>query len=166
MPTTGSAPAPVCTGTTGIDSDRENTAPQAKVSDRVREGANWFFWIAALATMTSVVTMVGSHIHRFTGFGVTALVDTLAQSGSSRAMDVIFDAWLAGGLVVLGFFAVEGQKWAFVVGMVGYTLDGALSVAAGDYLGAGLHALVLYFIYRGFAALGQPSDVASAAHAG
>ena len=170
MPTTRTAPG---AAPARVNSDHGGFESKAEVSVRVRQGAHWFFWIVAAVSLNSVFTIMGSHIHRFTGFGVTAMIDDrLAQpSGISTAMQLIVSGWLAGGFLFLGCFAAEGRKWAFAVGMAAYAVDGALLVAAGDYLSAAFHACMWYAIYRGFAALGQPasskpSDVASAAHAG
>src|SRR5271163_797661 len=141
-------------------SEHENAAHTPEVPARVREGAAWFFWIVGLATMNSLFIIAGSHIHRFTGFGVSAIA-------GSGVMQVIVSGWFAAGLLFLGYCAAEGQKWAFVTGMAAYSVDGALLVGSGDYLSAVLHAVMLYLIYRGFSALGQAqgsklSDAASA----
>jgi hypothetical protein len=169
MAGTGTAPA-LANDLAGIDSDDGSVVPG--VPARVREGARWFFWIVGLATMNSLFTIMGSHIHRFTGFGVTAMLGRFFQtSASSGVMQVIVSGWFAAGLLFLGYCAAEGQKWAFVAGMAVYAVDGALLIGSGDYLSAVVHAVLLYLIYRGFAALGQsasaePTDAASAAHAG
>jgi len=171
MPGTGTAPA-FTTEAASIDSDHESVTPKAGVPARVREGARWFFWIVGLATMNSLFTIMGSHVQRFTGFGVAAMMGRFFQpSASSGVMQVIVSGWFAAGLLFIGYCAAEGQKWAFAVGMAAYAVDGALLVALGDYLSAIVHAVMLYLIYRGFADLGQsassePSDAAAAAHAG
>jgi hypothetical protein len=163
MPSTGTVPARISTAPASVNPDHVSVEPEAVVSVRVREGARWFFWIVALAGINSVFAIMGSHIHRFTGFGATAMMGTLAGR-------VIVNGWMAGVFLIFGFCAAEGRKWAFVVGMLAYAGDGALLVAAGDYFSAAVHAGMLLAIYRGFAALGQsqgsePGEVASAAHA-
>lgn len=171
MPATGTAPTRLPTAAPSVTADHASFEPKPLASARAREAAHCFFWIVALATLNSLFTIRGSHIHRFTGFGVTAMTDTLAHSSGSRsAAHVIVNCWLAGGFLLLGFCAAEGRKWAFEVGMAAYAVDGALLIAAGDYLSAALHAGILYAIYRGFIGLSQPSSsepsgAASAAHA-
>jgi hypothetical protein len=172
MSSTGTAPARAIRGPASVNSDHRGFEPKPVVPARVREGAHWFFWIVALATMNSVFIIFGSHIHRVTGLGVGAVMDKFAQpSGSGKAMQVIVSGWMSAGFLFLGYCAAEGRKWAFAVGMAAYAVDGALAVAAGDYLGAVFHVGMLYAISRGFAALGrpsgsEPSDVASAGLAG
>lgn len=137
----------------------------------MRRGAQCFFWIAALVSLNAVFTFLGSEVHLSTGLGVTAMLGRLAQPFGSSLVQVIVSFCLAGGFVALGYFAAEGRKWAFKLGMAAYAVDGALMVAANEYLGWVFHVLMLYAIYRGVAALDQPSsskpsEVSSAAHAG
>jgi hypothetical protein len=163
MPTTGTVPARISAARASINPDHVNIEPKLAVPARVREGAQFFFWIVALAGINSVFAITGSHIHHFTGFGVTAMIGSLVQQ-------LIVNGWMAGGFLILGFCAAEGRKWAFAAGMLVYAVDGALLVAAGDYVSAAVHAGILFAIYRGFAALGEssgsePYRVASVAHA-
>ena len=99
MESTGTAQARVLTVGANDNSRREASAPQPSIPASVRNGSHWFFWIVAAISMNSMFTIMGSHIHRFTGFGITAMIDTLAhQSGISTAMHVIVNGWLAGVL--------------------------------------------------------------------
>jgi len=171
MPTTGTAPARVFTGAESANSVYTRTAPKPEVPVRVREGANWFFCIVGLVALDSVFTIFGSHLFRFAGLGITAIVDGLAsRSQSTAVMHVIVNGWVAGALLFTGYFAIEGQKAAFAVGMAAYAVDAALLVAAHDYVSVAFHALMLVAIFRGFTAFGQsgsqPSNSTSVAHAG
>jgi len=85
------------------------------------------------------------------------MIDRLAQP-FGITMQVIVSGCLAVGFLSLSYFAAKRQRWAFGVGMVAYAIDWALMVAASEYLGAVFHALMLYGIYCGFAALGQSSN--------
>jgi hypothetical protein len=172
MESTGTAPARVLTVGANENSRREGSAPQPAIPASVAAGAQWFFWIVGLTGMDSVLTGLGSHVHRFTGLGITALVSRLAaHSGSDAALHLIVNGWMAIGFLFLGYCALEGRKWAFALGMAVYTADAAMLAAAGDYLSVAFHAIILAAIFRGFAALrrlvsSEPSNAASAAHAG
>lgn len=173
MPNTGTAPG-LAKATTHINPDRGSLKPKPELSIDVLQGARCFFWIAGLVCVNSVFEVLGSQVHRFTGFGlaeVVGVVGELEQPSGISVMPAIVSFWVAGGFLLLGYLALEGRKWAFAAGMAAYAVDAALMVAVGDYLGAVFHGLMLYGIYRGFVALGQsssagPSEVASAAHAG
>src|SRR5438477_10996020 len=49
-----------------------------------RSGANWFYWIAALSLLNSIIFFTGSNFSFFVGLGLTPLIDALllnAQAG-------------------------------------------------------------------------------------
>ena len=66
-------------------------------------------------------------------------------------------------LVVIGFLgwvghrAANGRKWAFVLGMVVYGIDGAIFLVIQDWIGVGFHAFALFMIFRGYQAARQLS---------
>jgi hypothetical protein len=54
--------------------------------------------------------------------------------------------------VGFGALAGRGHAWAFVLGALLFALDSLIFVLAQAWLGVALHALALYFIFRGFLA--------------
>jgi hypothetical protein len=118
----------------------QRAAVRGGMSPQAIRSANWFFWIAALSAVNSIVLMSGGGFHFFIGLGVTQLMGGLA-------------GLLAAGIMALfGFFARQGQKWAFLVGGALYALDGVLLLIGdgNNILSAVFHGLVLFFIFRGF----------------
>ena len=124
---------------------------------RARAGAKWFYWIAALSIINSIVVITGGNFHFVVGLGITSVVDTFAKRvGSVGSMlDVIINGCVAGVFVLFGTFAVKAQKWAFLVGMTLYVLDGLLLLRLRDFLAVGFHAYALFAIYRGYIAAKQ-----------
>ena len=55
---------------------QQPAVPETPVPEQVRQAAHWFFWIVAVTAMDSVLVLLGGHIHRFTGLGVTAVVNS------------------------------------------------------------------------------------------
>jgi len=124
---------------------------------RARAGAKWFYWIAALSIINSIVVIAGGNSHFVVGLGITSVVDAFAKrvGSAGSVLDVIINGFVAGVFVVFGTFAVKAQKWAFLVGMTLYVLDGLLLLRLRDFLGVGFHAYALYAIYRGYTAAKQ-----------
>lgn len=145
MASVGSAP-PTINSTT-------NTT-QAVASARVRVSARWFYWIAGLSLINSAVVIFGGSFHFVVGLGVTSVVDAFAkQAGSAGVvLDLIINGFVAALFFVFGNFAGKAQKWAFLIGMALYALDGLLLLVTRDILSVGFHGYALYCIYRGFAA--------------
>jgi len=121
---------------------------------QMKSGASWFYWIAALSLVNSISAFTGSDWRFILGLGVTQLIDALGQSieGSGKFIALVLDLVAAGVLVLFGVFGGKGHLWAFVVGMVLFTLDGVLFLLVQDWIGVGFHAFVLYCLFRGFQA--------------
>jgi hypothetical protein len=124
---------------------------------RTRAGARWFSWIAGLSLINSVVVIFGGNVHFVIGLGITAVVDVLAKNVGTAGpiLDVVINGFVAGMFFLFGVYAAKGKKWAFLVGMVLYALDGLLLLAAKDILSVAFHGYVLFALFRGFEALGQ-----------
>ena len=121
---------------------------------RARTGAKWFYWIAGLSMINSIVVITGGNFHFVIGLGITSVVDALAKRAGSAGsvLDIIINGFVAGAFVLFGTFAVKAQKWAFVVGMALYALDGLLLLGVKDVLSVAFHAYALFAIYRGYTA--------------
>jgi len=153
MASAGTAPAPV--------SDRPSISPaRLMAAARVRAAAKWFYWIAGLSLVNSGVVIFGGNFHFVIGLGITAVVDGLAkQAGSAgTVLDLIINGFVAGLFFLVSNFASKAQKWAFMVGMAVYVLDGLLLLVTRDVLSVAFHAYALYAIYRGLQACDQFSS--------
>jgi len=121
---------------------------------RVRAGARWFYWIAALSMVNSMVVIFGGNLHFVVGLGITSVVDAVAkQVGSAGSvLDIVINGFVAGVFALFGYFAIKGQRWAFLVGMALYAMDGVLLLTVRDFFSVAFHAYALFAIYRGLQA--------------
>ena len=152
MASAGTAPAQASERAQQVD-QRAAVAKMVSTA-RVQAGAKWFYWIAGLSLINCMVVIFGGNFHFVVGLGITSVVDVIAkQSGSAgSALDIVINGLVAGVFVLFGYFAVKGQKWAFLVGMALYALDGLLLFSVKDFLGVAFHAYALFAIYRGLQA--------------
>lgn len=123
-------------------------------------GAGWFYWIAALSFLTSVISLAGGSWSFLAGLGITQLFDGLSigliKSGAGswvKGLSLFLDLLAAGTFVVIGLFAKKGSRGAYVAGMVLYGLDTAILLAFKEWFGAGFHVFALFQIGVGFSAL-------------
>jgi hypothetical protein len=56
---------------------------------------------------------------------------------------------------LMGRFAKQGQRWALILGMFLYLLDGILLLIGQAWLPAAFHAYALFMLTRTFAAIKQ-----------
>lgn len=129
------------------------------------DGSGWFYWIAGLSLINSAVILSGSDWSFLIGLGATQIVDyfslgaTEGIEASSRtivlAIAFIIDVIIAGTFFLWGFFSRKGYRWAYIIGIVLYSLDGLIFLAFQDWPSLGFHIFALYFIIGGFKAFGQ-----------
>lgn len=129
--------------------------------NQMNGGANWFYWIAGLSLVNSLIFIFGGNWSFFAGLAVTQVADALVMeiggghgNGLSIAAVValFLDLMVAGIFVLCGTFARKMQTWAFIVGMALYALDGVLALVFGAFLAAGFHVFALIMISKGFLA--------------
>jgi hypothetical protein len=131
-------------------------AAKLALTQRVKSGANWFFWIVGLSIGNSVIALSGGGKRFIVGLGITSLVDAVAQEAKmGMGVPLVVNAIAVGIFIAFGLVARRRRKWAFLLGMLLYGLDGLLFVLVKDVFSIGFHLLVLYFIYKGMKANDQ-----------
>lgn len=128
-----------------------------------RRGTDWFFWIAGLSVVNTIIYLTGSTTSFIVGLGITQVIDVLVNhiaqslSGSSVAIfqfvGILVDLFIMGLFAGAGFLARKQVRWVVIVGMLLYVLDGILYVAAGEWLAILFHLWALFGLWNGFRAL-------------
>ncbi len=146
------------------DSTATGAATQKNLELRAKKGARWFYWIAGLSVVNSIVMATGSNAHFVVGLGITMAFDIAGRKigGAGLAVGLCFSFLIAGIFALFGVCASRLQKWSFLVGMILYAFDGLLLLAFQDYFGAVFHGVALYFIFLGFSAVNRQAAVARA----
>jgi hypothetical protein len=121
----------------------------------VKAAAGWFLWVAALSMVNSFLSMSGSGMRFIFALGTAQIIDALAHQAGNGGMvlDLIINGFVAAVLLLFWNFARKGQKWAFLVGMAVYAVDGLILLTFKDLLGVAFHAYALYRMYRGIAVI-------------
>ena len=132
---------------------------QDALAETMKSGANWFYWIAGLSVVNTVIYVMGNQWSFLAGLGFTqfadGLADVLIQNGGSsvlKGVALVFDFVIVAMFVLFGYYAGK-QNWVvFLIGIIVYIFDGLLLLVAGDIPGPAFHAFALFFIVRGFIA--------------
>ena len=153
------APAAVTAAAAPITSTPGVITPTAPASDfataaRLKSGASWFYWIAGLSLINSIVAFTGSDWRFIVGLGVTQVFDAvgIGFGGAGKFVVLLLDLLVAGMFITFGVFGNKRHLWAFIAGMVLFALDGVIFILAQDWIGVGFHAFVLYCFFRGLQA--------------
>jgi hypothetical protein len=124
----------------------------------MKSGANWFYWIAALSLVTSIISLAGGSWGFFISLGVTQFIDGVALALANevgwgfKVVAFVFDVVAAGAVALMGYFASKRHSWAFIVGMGFYALDALVFILASHWLGLAFHAFALYSMFGGYRA--------------
>lgn len=156
------------------DEDPVDTAPsqlpifgaamREQAEQHAQTGANWFFWIAALSLVNTVLAYLGANLQFIIGLSVTAIADAVAvQIGKDQPQQATLVMGIASGfslivaLVVMGFGWLSRRRvmWVYAIGIGLYLLDGVVYLLLGEIKSAGFHGFALFGMIRGWMALRQ-----------
>jgi hypothetical protein len=127
-----------------------------QLKQKYRSGVHWFYWIAALTMVTSLMSLAGGGWRFFLSLGVTQLIDAIAVElsaslgNATKVIAIVLDIFAVAVFAGVGFLAGKQYLWAYVVGLVLFLLDGVVSLVFGDWLGVVVHAIVLFVMFRAF----------------
>jgi len=146
-----------------IQGNQQAPSPQLAATQQLKSGANWFYWIAGLSVVNSVIAVAGGDWYFIIGLGMNHLVNGIISAATpggysnadaiAIAIGLIFNVLIAGLFALFGYLANKRFKWAFITGMILYTFDGLLFLIVSDFLSIGFHIFALYGMYRGFTGL-------------
>jgi len=91
-------------------------------------GANWFFWIAGLSMLNSILGLLQIDLGFTLGLWATQFFDAwgMKVGGPGPVIAMTFDVTVVGLLMVVGILARQSQGWIFVLGLGLYLLDAML----------------------------------------
>ena len=129
-----------------------------ELTQTFKSGANWFYWIAGLTIITSLIAYFGGGIRFLISLGSTQIIDGIAEAlstevgGAAKVVALVLDIIVTGLFVLFGYLAGQKMLWAYAVGMVVFLMDGLLALAFQDWIGVLAHGFVLFWLFRGFQA--------------
>ena len=147
------------------DTERKSIEEKIKIEKQFQSGAGWFFWIAGLSLVNSAILLSGSEWGFIIGLGITQIIDAFGLAIAEevglagKIIAFVFDVFAAGIFVLFGIFAKKKHKWAFIVGMILYALDGLIFLLVKDFLSIGFHIFALLCIYSGFKAIKKLKEI-------
>jgi len=124
----------------------------------VRSAARWFWWIAGLSVVNTVLSHSGSDTNFVVGLGITAVSD--AVFSQAKVIAFAIDAVAVGFFSFMGLKAMRGSAWAFYAGLAVYAIDALIYVRFQDWMPVAFHALAIFFIAKGVMRLREAAPVA------
>ena len=120
----------------------------------VLHGADWFFWIAILSLINSLIVFYYQTPNSPLALGITRWLDgtTSGFNASMATSGLITNLLVAAVLAVFGLLSRRGNDIAFVVGIFLYVIDAMLVIGLRDFFGFGVHLIALFFLIKGLLA--------------
>jgi len=152
---------------TFIDAKTFNTILRADMV--FRSSSRWFFWIAGLSMLNSIIFRMDGQITFVGSLGVTQIIDFMSRiyieeglfenANMVSGISMLFILLFSGLYLVLGLLTRKKKKWAFYIGTILYLIDGLILVLIQDYINAAFHGYILFSLIRGWKALYDLSKV-------
>lgn len=124
-----------------------NTRTPTAVDTAVQSAARWFWWIAGLSLVNTVLFYTGSTVNFVLGLGMTTLANLLFVDQVPLALAL--STLTIGFYVLVGWQAVQGRLWAFYIGLVVYAADALIYMRVDDWMSVAFHGVAIFYIARG-----------------
>lgn len=135
----------------------------AALENKMKNGIGWFFVIACLSLLNSIIFFMGGSLSFVVGLAITQVVDGFAsafiEQGSGGLIPIIRGVALSLNLVIAALFAGFGilgrkrMKIPVIIGMVLYGLDTLLMLALGVLIGVIFHIVGIAGLWGGIRAM-------------
>ncbi len=133
-----------------------------EIQQKIKKAANWFYWIAALSIINSILNFdTPSKTSFIAGLGICQVVDEVIMEmfGSYNYYATIINIIISLAIAFIGYKARNGNKIAFIIGLNLYALDGILFFYFNIWINFGFHILVLFFVYQGIPAINELKEL-------
>jgi hypothetical protein len=141
----------------GLSVTAEQT--RAQLMKIINGRGNWFYWIAGLSVINTIMAISNTSYNFVVGLGATQFIDavaavTIKDIGSEsaamvRLVNIGLDLAIIGLFIFLGIKATRARAWAFITGIVLYTLDTLLFLLNQDWFAIAFHVFVLVMLFIG-----------------
>jgi GYF domain 2 len=137
----------------------EDPAEAAELEKKIKSCGSWFYWIAALTLINTIVAMCGSNWGFVLGLTITQLIDAVVVTVVPQEFSLVaklavcaVDLVAVGLFVFLGVMACRKQMWPFAVGVTLYGLDTLLTLLSFSIVSIGIHGWALFSLVMGMRA--------------
>lgn len=130
----------------------------AELADRFRSGANWFYWIGGLTLVTSIISLMEGSLGFALSLGITRLIDAFAVyfaeslGEATKVIAMVMDIFITALFIGFGYLSNKRHMWAFLTGIILFSLDSLLSLLILNILGLIIHGFALVMMIRGYIA--------------
>ena len=131
---------------------------RTQLEQNARNGSTYFFWIAFFSIFNHVMDMLSAKRRFVFGLGAPQYIER-SLAAPNPALIWGFIIVLAAIFVFFGTFARRGNIPVYIIGIIFYLADLALSALAGDLVGAAVHVVFMVLLVMGLIATMKLKDL-------
>jgi hypothetical protein len=137
-----------------VEPQPEESLAVQEIQRAIQSQGSWFFWIAGLSVVNSIGSLLHLDMAFVVGLGFSLMLDALASELGEAwsAIAITLNLAIIGFFAAMGFFAVRGWRWAFMLGILIYALDAVALVLLQDWFMVAFHGYVLFQLGTGLVA--------------
>ena len=145
----------------GVQTPRNETQARqtrTQLEQSARNGSTYFLWIAFFSIFNKVMDMLSTKRRFVFGLGAPQYIErSLALANPALIWGITIV--LAIVFVLFGFFARRGNIPVYIIGIIFYLVDMALSILSGDIVGAVVHVVFTVLLVLGLIATRKLKDL-------
>ncbi|HEY9685642.1 MAG TPA: hypothetical protein V6C52_01565 [Coleofasciculaceae cyanobacterium] len=136
-----------------VESQPEDNLAAQDILHAIQSQGSWFFWIAGLSVVNSIGSLLHLDMAFVVGLGFSLILGSLAaELGEAwSAIAITLNLAIIGFFAAMGYFAIQGGRWAFMLGILIYALDAIALVLLQDWFMVAFHGYVLFQLGAGLA---------------
>lgn len=148
---TAAPPSPASASLPGATpSSAPAAASDPELDARIRSGASWFYWVAGMSVINSILLLCNSGFGFAVGLGLTTITDVAFATMPVVAM--LISILSSAVIALFGWFAIKRHAWAFIVGLVALLIDTGLCVLIQSWISVAFHVWAIVSIFMAFRA--------------
>lgn len=131
------------------------TGEEVEYEEQRNKGASWFYWIVGLTIINTIIMQSGMDWSFSLGATVTLFANVIAQTvdtSSARMLALLFDVLVIAFYAMCGVMGSRGATWAFVLGLIAFTIDSLFALIGFQIIGILIHGYALFCIFNGMMA--------------
>lgn len=118
----------------------------------INKSYNWLLIIGLLSILNTIIIANNSKVHFIFGLGFTQVIDSVLYQllGGFKLLGILISSIFSGIFIIFWYFAKLKKNWAYIMGLILYSLDMLIFIYRKDWLSTGFHILALFFILSGY----------------
>lgn len=131
------------------------TGEEVALEEQRNKGAGWFYWIVGLTIINTIIMQTGMDWSFSLGATATLFAEALARefdSSSAHVVALVFDVLVIAFYAMCGVMGSRGATWAFILGLIAFSLDSLLALVGFQIIGILIHGYALFCIFNGMMA--------------